>query len=393
MPRPFSSSDEHPSDEQWMAHAMALARRGEALTSPNPMVGAVLVRNQRVVGEGFHIYDGLRHAEIIALEAAGSAARRATLYVNLEPCCIQGRTGPCTHALVEAGLARVVAAMPDPNPAISGRGFRKLRAAGIEVDTKEFLEEAQRLNEAFAMWIRQRRPLVTLKSAMTLDGQLTLPGNRAQNRGGRPRWITSNASRAEVQRMRHASDAVLTGIGTVLADDPMLTDRTGLPRRRRLLRVVMDTHLRIDRRSRLVRGAQEDVLVFTCARENAERAMALRQLGVEVVRVRERFGRPDLRAVLAELGGRNIMSVLLESGSTLNQAALNADVVDKVRMFYAPRLAGTPVAVRHGAAFPAPTAAATASARRVRDISRVRMEQFGPDFAMEGYLRDVYGNR
>ena len=393
MPRPFSSSDEHPSDEQWMAHAMALARRGEALTSPNPMVGAVLVRNQRVVGEGFHIYDGLRHAEIIALEAAGSAARRATLYVNLEPCCIQGRTGPCTHALVEAGLARVVAAMPDPNPAISGRGFRKLRAAGIEVDTKEFLEEAQRLNEAFAMWIRQRRPLVTLKSAMTLDGQLTLPGNRAQNRGGRPRWITSNASRAEVQRMRHASDAVLTGIGTVLADDPMLTDRTDLPRRRRLLRVVMDTHLRIDRRSRLVRGAQEDVLVFTCARENAERAVALRQLGVEVVRVRQRFGRPDLRAVLAELGGRNIMSVLLESGSTLNQVALNADVVDKVRMFYAPRLAGTPAAVRHGAAFPAPTAAATAGARRVRDISRVRMEQFGPDFALEGYLRDVYGNR
>jgi diaminohydroxyphosphoribosylaminopyrimidine deaminase/5-amino-6-(5-phosphoribosylamino)uracil reductase len=376
-----------------MAHAMALARRGEALTSPNPMVGAVLVRNQRVVGEGFHIYDGLRHAEIIALEAAGSAARRATLYVNLEPCCIQGRTGPCTHALVEAGLARVVAAMPDPNPAISGRGFRKLRAAGIEVDTKEFLEEAQRLNEAFAMWIRQRRPLVTLKSAMTLDGQLTLPGNRAQNRGGRPRWITSNASRAEVQRMRHASDAVLTGIGTVLADDPMLTDRTDLPRRRRLLRVVMDTHLRIDRRSRLVRGAQEDVLVFTCAHENAERAVALRQLGVEVVRVRQRFGRPDLRAVLAELGGRNIMSVLLESGSTLNQAALNADVVDKVRMFYAPRLAGTPAAVRHGAAFPAPTAAATAGARRVRDISRVRMEQFGPDFALEGYLRDVYGNR
>lgn len=372
---------------------MALARRGEALTSPNPMVGAVLVRNQRVVGEGFHIYDGLRHAEIIALEAAGSAARRATLYVNLEPCCIQGRTGPCTHALVEAGLARVVAAMPDPNPAISGRGFRKLRAAGIEVDTKEFLEEAQRLNEAFAMWIRQRRPLVTLKSAMTLDGQLTLPGNRAQNRGGRPRWITSNASRAEVQRMRHASDAVLTGIGTVLADDPMLTDRTDLPRRRRLLRVVMDTHLRIDRRSRLVRGAQEDVLVFTCARENAERAVALRQLGVEVVRVRQRFGRPDLRAVLAELGGRNIMSVLLESGSTLNQVALNADVVDKVRMFYAPRLAGTPAAVRHGAAFPAPTAAATAGARRVRDISRVRMEQFGPDFALEGYLRDVYGNR
>jgi diaminohydroxyphosphoribosylaminopyrimidine deaminase / 5-amino-6-(5-phosphoribosylamino)uracil reductase len=389
MPRPFSSSD-----EQWMAHALALARRGEALTSPNPMVGAVLVRNQRMVGEGFHVYDGLRHAEIVALDVAGSAARRATLYVNLEPCCINGRTGPCTQALMEAGVARVVAAMADPNPAISGRGFRKLRAAGIEVDTNQSLEEAQGLNEAFAVWIRERRPLVTLKSAMTLDGQLILPRSRSENRGGgRPQWITSNASRAEVQRMRHASDAVLTGIGTVLVDDPMLTDRTGLPRRRRLLRVVMDTHLRIDRRSRLVRGAQEDVLVFTCASEKGERAVALRQLGVEVVRVRERSGRPNLRAVLAELGRRNIMSVLLESGPTLNQAALNARVVDKIRMFYAPRLAGAPVTVRQGAAFPVPTGAPTPGARPVRDISRVRMEQFGPDFAVEGYLRDVYGNR
>ncbi len=173
MPRPVSSSD-----EQWMAHALALARRGEALASPNPMVGAVLVRNQRVVGEGFHTYDALKHAEIIALEAAGSAARRATLYVNLEPCCITGRTGPCTQALIQSGVARVVAAMADPNPAVSGRGFRKLRAAGIEVEADRSSEEARRLNEAFAMWITKRRPLVTLKSAMTLDGSLVLPNAR-----------------------------------------------------------------------------------------------------------------------------------------------------------------------------------------------------------------------
>jgi diaminohydroxyphosphoribosylaminopyrimidine deaminase/5-amino-6-(5-phosphoribosylamino)uracil reductase len=384
MPRPFSSSD-----EQWMAHALALARRGEALASPNPRVGAVLVRNQQMVGEGFHVYDGLRHAEIIALEAAGTAARRATLYVNLEPCCTTGRTGPCAHALVEAGVARVVAAMSDPNPSVSGRGFRKLRAAGIEVETGRFSEEAQRLNEAFAMWIRERRPLVTLKSAMTLDGRLVLPQARSGTRRGDQRWITSSASRTEVQRMRHASDALLTGIGTVLADDPLLTDRTGLPRRRRLLRVVVDSRLRLSPRSRLVRTAREDILVFTRANEAGKRARALRREGVEVIRVSGRGRRPDLSAVLAELGRRNIMSVLLEAGPTLNEAALGAGIVDKVRMFYAPRLAGSPLSASQLTALPR----AATRARPLREISGVRIEQFGPDFALEGYLRDVYGNR
>jgi diaminohydroxyphosphoribosylaminopyrimidine deaminase/5-amino-6-(5-phosphoribosylamino)uracil reductase len=384
MPRPFSSSD-----EQWMAHALALARRGEALASPNPMVGAVLVRNQQMVGEGFHVYDGMRHAEIIALEAAGSAARRATLYVNLEPCCTTGRTGPCAHALVEAGVARVVAAMPDPNPSVSGRGFKKLRAAGIEVETGRFSEDAQRLNEAFAMWIRERRPLVTLKSAMTLDGRLVLPPARNGTRGHGQRWITSSASRAEVQRMRHASDALLTGIGTVLADDPLLTDRTGLPRRRRLLRVVVDSRLRLSPRSRLVRTAREDILVFTRESEAGKRARTLLREGVEVIRVPGRGRHPDLSAVLAELGRRNIMSVLLEAGPTLNEAALDAGIVDKVRMFYAPRLAGSPLSASQVTALPR----TATRARPLREISDIRIEQFGPDFALEGYLRDVYGNR
>jgi diaminohydroxyphosphoribosylaminopyrimidine deaminase / 5-amino-6-(5-phosphoribosylamino)uracil reductase len=390
MPRPFSSSD-----EQWMAHALALARRGEALASPNPMVGAVLVRNQQMVGEGFHTYDGLRHAEIIALEAAGSEARRATLYVNLEPCCTTGRTGPCARALLEAGVARVVAAMPDPNPLVSGRSFKKLRAAGVEVETGQLFEEAQRLNEAFAVWIRERRPLVTLKSAMTLDGSLVLPRARAgaRGRGGRrSRWITSAMSRAEVQRMRHASDALLTGIGTVLADDPMLTDRTGLPRRRRLLRVVVDSRLRLPNRSRLVRSAREDVLVFTRASDAGKQARALRRAGVEVVRVPGHAGRTghiDLRAVLAELGRRSIMSVLLEAGPTLNEAALDAGIVDKVRMFYAPRIAGSPPAARQVTVLQK----TATRAHRLREISGMRIEQFGPDFAIEGYLRDVYRNR
>jgi diaminohydroxyphosphoribosylaminopyrimidine deaminase/5-amino-6-(5-phosphoribosylamino)uracil reductase len=353
-----------------MRRALALARRGEALASPNPMVGAVLVRGGRVVGEGFHTYDGVRHAEIVALDAAGKSARGATLYINLEPCCHQGRTGPCSLALIAAGVARVVAAMPDPNPAVAGRGFRQLRAAGIRVElARSFTEDARQLNEAFARWITAGKPFVTLKSAMTLDGALVLP---RVGRNIRRRWITSAQSRAEVQRMRHASDALLTGIGTVLADNPLLTDRTGLPRRRRLLRVVLDSRLRLSPRSRLVRSAHDDVLVFTSAPAAGARARALRRAGVQVVSLPRRADKPDLRKALAELARRGILSVLLEAGATLNQAALSLDLVDKARLFYAPIVAGGQ---------PQPMWPA---------LYHVRMEQFGPDVAVEGYLRDVY---
>src|SRR5579872_1981424 len=265
MPPELPETKEAADDQEWMARALALAAQGRGLTSPNPMVGAVLVRDGRVVGEGFHTYEGLRHAEIIALEAAGENARGATLYVNLEPCSHTGRTGPCTRALISAGVARVVAAMIDPNPAVAGRGLKELRAARIRVDcscTSDACAEARRLNEAFALWIRKRRPLVTLKTALTLDGSLVLPHSK---NGKDARWITSEISRAEVHRMRHASDAIMTGIGTIRADDPLLTDRSGLPRRRPLLRVVLDSRLRLSQKSQVVRSARGDVLVFTCA--------------------------------------------------------------------------------------------------------------------------------
>src|SRR5690349_188916 len=317
-------------DQKWMARALELAAKGEGLASPNPMVGAVLVRDGRVIAEAFHTYDGLRHAEVIALEAAGENARGATLYINLEPCCHTGRTGPCTRALISAGVARVVAAMPDPNRAVSGRGFKELRAAGIEVDcscTSGACEQARRLNEAFAWWIRKRRPLVTLKTALTLDGSLVLPRSR---NGNESRWITSEISRAEVHRMRHASDAIVTGIGTILADDPLLTDRSGLPRRRPLLRVVLDSRLRLSPKSQIVRSARGDVLVFTCANASSARARALSARGIEIFPARARRGRPDLHAVLAELGRRDILSVMLEAGPLLNRAAIEADLVEKV---------------------------------------------------------------
>jgi diaminohydroxyphosphoribosylaminopyrimidine deaminase/5-amino-6-(5-phosphoribosylamino)uracil reductase len=372
-----------PADDVFMDRALALAARAVALASPNPMVGAVLVREGRVVGEGFHTYDGVRHAEVVALEAAGEAAKGATAYVTLEPCCHTGRTGPCTQALIRAGVKRVVAAMADPNPAVAGGGFEQLRKAGIKVRTGIHEAEAQRLIEAFARWIVSRKPLVTLKSAITLDGHLVLPGAP----GGGPRsekfrWISSPKSRAEVQRMRHGSDALLTGIGTVLLDDPLLTDRTGLPRRRKLLRVILDSKLRLPPKSRLVRSADGDVLVLTRAKVDSPKARALRRAGVEVVRMPGRAPRPELGAVIAELGRRDILSVLLEAGGTLNSAALAAGIVDKMRVFIAPVVAGS-----------ASTPEATERLRVMQFLRNITVKPFGPDFAVEGYFRDVYGTR
>jgi diaminohydroxyphosphoribosylaminopyrimidine deaminase/5-amino-6-(5-phosphoribosylamino)uracil reductase len=378
-------------DAAFMDRALDLAARGIALASPNPVVGAVLVRDGRVIGEGFHTYDGVRHAEVIALEVADESARGATLYINLEPCCHTGRTGPCTQALISAGVARVVAAMPDPNPAVAGRGFQQLRAAGIAVSIGLRASEARRLNEAFSCWIISRTPLVTLKSALTLDGQLVLPQPKKSARIGarisqKDRWISSPQSRTEVQRMRHAADALVTGIGTVLADDPLLTDRTGLPRRRKLLRVVLDSRLRLPLRSNLVRSADGDVLAFTRAKENAPIARSLRRAGVEVVSLAGRGSNLDLCKVIAELGRRELLSVMLESGAILNSAALAAGIVDKMRVFFSPKVAGL------AGDEPGANSAST-RLRPMQELRNVTIESFGPDFAIEGYLHDVYRTR
>ena len=258
-----------------MLRALMLAVRGVALAHPNPIVGAVLVKNNCVVGEGFHAYDDRDHAEIVALKRAGTKARGATLYVNLEPCCTTGRTGPCTKAIIAAGVKRVVAAMRDPNPAVSGKGLAQLRRAGIKVTLGESEDDARHWNADFAWWIQTGRPLVTLKTALTLDGQIA-------QRAGSVTWITSERSRHAVQRLRHQADALLTGIGTVLADDPRMTDRTGELRRRRLLRAIVDSRLRTPLRSKLVKSANGDVVVFTTQPVDSPRARALIRAGVEV---------------------------------------------------------------------------------------------------------------
>jgi diaminohydroxyphosphoribosylaminopyrimidine deaminase/5-amino-6-(5-phosphoribosylamino)uracil reductase len=366
---------------RFMEHALALARKGIGLASPNPMVGCVIVREGQILGEGFHQYEWRDHAEIVALKSAVEKARGATLYVTLEPCNQTGRTSPCTEAIIAAGVQRVVAAMDDPNPVNSGRGFERLRAAGIEVFTGVCEEEASRLNEPFACWIRTKKPFVTLKSAMTLDGQLALPqsGKRGKNSGKRDNWITSEESRAEVHRMRHASDALLTGIGTILADDPLLTDRSGFPRRKRLFRVVLDSKLRLPLSSRIVKTSDDDLLVFTTLPVNSPKARKLQDRGVEVIHAKTKNGRIDLSSVLAELGRREILSVLLEAGPFLNGAALAAGIVHKLLLFYAPKIAGenrVPLAIAPKLNHP--------------PLKIVRTQQFGPDFAIEAHLQDVY---
>ena len=361
----------HETDEFWMARALDLARRGVGLAHPNPIVGAVVVKSGRVVGEGFHVYERRDHAEIVALRQAGKRAKGATLYVTLEPCCHTGRTGPCTRAVVAAGISRVVGAMRDPHSVVAGQGFQQLRRAGVAVTIGVGESEAQTLNESFSRWIVSKRPFVTLKTALTLDGQISLRASSAT-------WITSPASRKEVQRMRHAADALLTGIGTVLADDPRLNDRSGLPRRRRLLRVVLDSRLRLPLRSELVRSAENDLLVFTGESPASKKARALIRAGVEVVRLRSRRGHIDLREVIRELGRREILSLMVEAGADLNGAMLEAGLVDKMVLFYAPQIMG-------GNGVPMARIPSRLFAKSPA-LTDLKLRTCGPDFVVEGYF-------
>jgi diaminohydroxyphosphoribosylaminopyrimidine deaminase/5-amino-6-(5-phosphoribosylamino)uracil reductase len=382
----------HETDKQFLERALDLARQGIALTSPNPCVGAVVVgENGAIVGSGSHTYEGVKHAEVLALEQAGEQARRATLYVNLEPCCHQGRTAACVSAIVAAGIARVVACMEDPNPLVSGQGLEKLRAAGIAVTAGILQPEARALNESFAKYIRHRTPLITLKAAMTLDGKIAPPSGESYNptalgvSAAHAGWISSELARAHVQELRHQHDAILVGVGTVIADDPLLTDRTGRSRRRPLLRVVVDSRLRLPLASRLVKTAKDDVLVF-CSFAEDQKRRELRKRGVRVEQIAgsTRDGHTDLAAVAHQLGGMAITSLMIEGGAMVNGAALDAGIVDKVFLYYAPKiLAGTgsvPFAV--GAGFARMSDAAY--------VKSIRLHRFGEDFAVEGYLRDPY---
>jgi diaminohydroxyphosphoribosylaminopyrimidine deaminase/5-amino-6-(5-phosphoribosylamino)uracil reductase len=359
----------------FMREALELARKGRALATPNPMVGAVLAQGSEVVGRGFHTYAGLQHAEIVALAEAGDQARGATLYINLEPCAHHGRTPPCVDAIVAAGVARVVAAMEDPNPQVSGAGFRRLRDAGIEVElAPEFAAEAAKLNEPFLHFMRTRRPLVTLKTAITLDGKISAPDDNAG-------WITSERARAHVQQLRHDHDAILTGIGTALADNPLLTDRTGLERNRPLLRIVMDSQLRLPPDSKLVRSAESDLVAVATSAASAERRKALEARGVQVLSFDGPGGRADLRSVIDWLGERQYLSLMIEAGSKLNWTALESGCVDRIFFYYGPKILGGLEAL--------PLAGGIGRRKRsdaIR-IHNVAVHSIPPDeFAVEGYV-------
>jgi diaminohydroxyphosphoribosylaminopyrimidine deaminase/5-amino-6-(5-phosphoribosylamino)uracil reductase len=386
-------------DTHWMHHALALARRGIGLASPNPAVGCVLIdSNGELIGEGWHEYDLLDHAEIAALKNAvgmtdeatcpihsasfaewvGTHAPRlrgATAYVTLEPCNHTGRTGPCTQALIAAGVSRVVAATADPNPNVAGHGMEALRSAGIQTTLGICETEARRINEGFARWIQHKRPFVLMKVAMTLDGRIAPPPGHHTAR--EPYWITSEQARAAVQPLRHQADAILTGVDTVFADDPMLTDRSGLRRRRPLLRIVLDSALRMPLDSKIVRSAQNDVVVFTVSLDES-RINELRTRGVRVEVLPAEQGRVPLPELFDKLGEEGILTVLTEIGSRLNTALLAAGMVDRIHLFVSPQIMGSDAV---------PAFKGMPNAIRMDEIE---VERYGNDIEICSLLRDPW---
>lgn len=358
----------------YMRLAFEEARLGIGVSSPNPTVGAILVRDGRLVGRGHHVFHERKHAEIVALEQARGEANGATLYITFEPCCHTGRTGPCTRALIDAGVVRVIAAMEDPNPLVSGKGIAELRAAGVEASVDEtFTRTAEKLNEEFAHFMRTGRPLVTLKAALTLDGKIAAPED---NSG----WITSEQARLHVQELRHRSDSIATGIGTLLADDCLLTDRTARPRSRPLLRIVMDSHLRIPLHSRMVETCHNDVLVVTTSLAPADRKAALEARGVRVIACDHPNGRTDFRKLSDWLAKERYLSLMIEGGSKLNWGALESGVVDKIFFYYAPKILGGMASL--------PVAGGTGRLRRSDAIRfrDVQLHQITPtEFAVEAW--------
>ncbi len=385
-----------------MKRALKLAAETVGLASPNPQVGCVLTQTPptggapKIIGEGAHLYANRDHAEIVALKQAAQrrfSIKGATAYVTLEPCSHHGRTGPCADALITAGISRCVVATQDPNPQVSGRGLAKLRDAGIEVTLGVLQQQARDLNDAFAHFIQHRTPFVTLKAALSVDGKLAPPpASRFPNQ---PHWLTGPAARYEVQLLRHAADAVLTGIGTVLADDPQLTDRSGLvgpnnlPRRRPLLRVILDSQLRIPPSSQLVRSADNgedsghaDLLILCSKTAPSAKITDLTNLGAQVETIPEHGGHLSLPSVLATLAERNILSLLLECGSHLNGAFIQQNLVDKAVLIYAETELGDKAI---------PFAQGIASPYLFEEsLHRVTRANYDPDACVTGYLHDPW---
>lgn len=361
-------------DDAYMKQVFQLALKGKGVTSPNPMVGAVLVRDGELVGEGFHQYHEQKHAEVLALDQAGEKARGATLYVNLEPCCHRGRTGPCCRYILDSGVARVVAAMRDPNPLVKGKGFEQLTMGGVEVVWGTMESEAQRLNEAYVKYITSHIPFVIAKTGATLDGKIS-SGLESQQ------WITSVESRHRGHQLRLEADAILVGIGTILKDDPRLTDRSGQPRRRPLLRVVLDSQLRLPLDSQLARTHHEGAIILFCADgRDRSRQRQLENAGMEIIPAFTVRGRVPLEVVLETLGQRQVMSLLIEGGAEVNFEAVQTQIVDKLICFLAPKILGGTkgVGMFGGTGF--------FTLDQAPSLLFSKTEKIGPDLMIEAYF-------
>ncbi len=373
-------------DERYMWMALDLARQGLGKTNPNPMVGAVLVKDGEVLGTGYHEQAGLPHAEIIALQDAGERARGATLYVNLEPCSHQGRTPPCVDAIIGAGIRKVVLAAADPNPLVSGQGIGKLQEAGIIVKKGILEEKALRLNEVFIKYITTRRPFVVVKAAMTLDGKIA-------TRQGESQWISGEKSREFVHKLRSISDGIMVGINTVLYDNPRLTVRLdGTEQTVQPWRIIVDSQGRLPLEARVSRGPDGSrTLLATTQAIPPGKMEALSAQGVEVVALPDRQGRVDLDELMLELGKREISALLVEGGGALNYSLLEGSLIDKIYLFIAPLLLG-------GEKAPSPFAGeGVESLTESWVVENMELKQLDNDLLVIGYPArrnaDVHGNR
>jgi diaminohydroxyphosphoribosylaminopyrimidine deaminase/5-amino-6-(5-phosphoribosylamino)uracil reductase len=357
-------------DRRLMARALELATRGIGQVSPGPLVGCVVVNTiGEVVGEGHYIYQDVLHAETIALQQAGKRAQGGTAYVSLEPHAHRSRTPPCTDALIAAGIQRVVAPIEDLNRQVSGRGFAHLREAGLQVEVGLMAREASEVNEKYLHFMRTRLPFVHLKTAVSLDGKIA-------TKSGDSRWITGPEARRRVHELRHEYDAIMVGAGTAEADDPLLTDRSGLPRRRPLMRIVLDENLRLSTASQLVRTATESPLVVFAGEQPEEsKLQALRERGVDVIT----FGTRDLLSILKEMARRSVQSILIEGGATLAGSFVDAGLINKATFFVAPLILG-------GREAPGPIAGSGAEvvrhALKLRDVTTTHR---GEDLEITGY--------
>lgn len=361
-------------DVPYMQQALELARGGAGYVSPNPLVGCIIVKDGQVVGRGYHQRFGGPHAEVYALQEAGPRARGAALYVNLEPCSHTGKTPPCAAAVVQAGIGRVVVALRDPNPLVAGGGLARLQQAGIAITLGVCEAEARQLNEAFLKYVTTRCPFVTLKCAISLDGKIA-------TRTGASRWITGDLARAEVHRLRHATDAILVGIGTVLQDDPLLTTRLPDQRGVHALRVIVDSTVRLPLQAHVAQVAADcRTLVATTVRATAERQQQLQAQGIEIVSLPAYDdGRVNLEALLCHLGTRGVASVLVEGGAMLSATLLRRRLVDKVLFFVAPKIIG-------GDGISVIGACGVETMEQVIGVQDLTWQRLGEDVVLQAYL-------